>query len=68
MVVDSKDETNFQPKLLLTDRHVSKLRKAFVNNSSVHLKLPKSQLSNTVQLTTILLLRLFPLHRLAKSL
>ena len=65
MVVDSKDESNFQPKLILTDRHVSKLRKAFVNNSSVHLKLPKSQLSNTVQ---ILLLRLFPLHRLPKSL
>ena len=68
MVVDSKDESNFQPKLLLTDRHVSKLRKAFVNNSSVHLKLPNSQLSNTVQLAKILLLRLFPLHRLAKSL
>ena len=31
MVVNSNDETNFPNKLLLTNREVGNLRKAFVN-------------------------------------
>ena len=37
MIVDSNDKTNFPHELLLTDTHVSSIRKAFVNNSSVHI-------------------------------
>ena len=33
MIADSDDESNFPLKLLLTDRQVSKLCKAFANNS-----------------------------------
>ena len=41
---DSNDETNFQHKSLLTDR-LLRLCKAFANNLSVDIKLPKTQLS-----------------------
>ena len=34
VVGDSNDENNFRHKLLLTNTQVSKLRKAFANNSS----------------------------------
>ena len=34
----------------MTDRQVSKVGKAFVNNSSANIKLPKMQLSKIVQL------------------
>ena len=44
VVDDCNDETNFPYKLLLTNTHVSKLRKAFSNNSSVNIKLPKTKL------------------------
>ena len=47
-VVDSNDETNFSPKLLLIDRQVSGLRKTFANNSSANIKLSKTQLSKIV--------------------
>ena len=33
MIADSDNESNFSLKLLLTDRQVSKLCKAFANNS-----------------------------------
>ena len=39
------NETNFPHELLLTNRQVSKLRKAFTNNSSTDIKLSKTQLS-----------------------
>ena len=39
------NETNFPHKLLLTNRQVSNLRKAFTDNSSTDIKLSKSQLS-----------------------
>ena len=39
------NETNFLHKLLLTNRQVSNLRKAFTDNSSTDIKLSKSQLS-----------------------
>ena len=44
VVGDSNDENNFLHKLLLTNTQVSKLRKAFSNNSSANIKLSKIQL------------------------
>ena len=44
VIGDSNDKNNFLHKLLLTNRLVSKLFKAFVNNSSVNIKLLKIQL------------------------
>ena len=41
---DSNDENNFSHKLLLTNIKVSKLRKAFANDSSANIKLSKTQL------------------------
>ena len=38
MIGDSNEETNFSNKLLLTDRQVSKLLKAFANNFSAYIK------------------------------
>ena len=43
------NETNFSHKLLLTNRQVSNLRKAFANHSSADIKLSKTQLSKTIQ-------------------
>ena len=42
VVGESKDENNFPHKLLLTNTQVSKLGKAFTNNSSANIKLSKS--------------------------
>ena len=42
VIWDSNGETNFLLELLLTDRQFSRLRKAFVNNSSENIKLPKT--------------------------
>ena len=41
---------NFPHKLPFVNRQVANLRKAFVNNSSVNIKLSKAQLSKIVQL------------------
>ena len=46
----SNDETNFSHKLLLINTQVSRLRKAFGNNSSADIKLSKTHLSKIVQL------------------
>ena len=43
------NETNFTHKLLLTNRQVSNLRKAFANKSSTDIKLSKAQLSKMIQ-------------------
>ena len=43
------NETNFPHKLLLTNRQVSKLCKAFANHLSANMKLPKTQLSKMIQ-------------------
>ena len=40
------NETNFPHKLLLTNRQVANLQKAFANHSSTDIKLSKTQLSN----------------------
>ena len=44
VVGDSNDEDNFSHRLLLTNTEVSKLRKAFANNSSANIKLSKTVL------------------------
>ena len=44
IVGDSDDANNFPRKLLLTNTQVSRLRKAFANNSSANIKLSKTQL------------------------
>ena len=41
-------ETNFPHKLLLTNRQVSNLRKAFANHLSADIKLQKTQLSKMI--------------------
>ena len=43
------NETNFPHKLLLADRQVANLRKAFDNKSSTDIKLSKTQLSTMIQ-------------------
>ena len=43
------NETNFPHKLLLTNRHVENLRKAFENKSSTDSMLSKTQLSKMIQ-------------------
>ena len=43
-------ETNFLHQLLLTNRQVANIRKAFENNSSIDIKLSKTQLSKMIQL------------------
>ena len=43
------DETKFPHKLLLTNREVENLRKAFANKSSTDINLSKTQLSKMVQ-------------------
>ena len=43
------NETNFPYKLLLSNRQVSNLRKAFVNHLSADIKLSKTQLSKMIQ-------------------
>ena len=44
------NENNFPHQLLLTNRQVSHLRKAFASNSSVDIKLSKTQLPKMMQL------------------
>ena len=49
IIGNSDDETNFSYKLLLANRQVANLLKAFANNSSTHIKLSKTQLSKMIQ-------------------
>ena len=49
MIGNSDDETNFPHKLLLTNRQVANLRKAFANYLSTDIKLSKTQLSKMIQ-------------------
>ena len=43
------DETNFPRKLLLTNKQISNLRKAFADKSSTDTKLSKTRLSKIIQ-------------------
>ena len=47
VVGNSNNETNFSHKLLLTNRQILSLRKAFANHTSVDIKLSKAQLTKT---------------------
>ena len=49
MVGNSNDNTNFPHELLLTNRQVANLRKAFAKNTSTDIKLSKTQLSKMIQ-------------------
>ena len=49
MVTDSNDNTNFPHELLLTNRQVANIRKAFAKNTSIDIKLSKTQLSKMIQ-------------------
>ena len=49
MIGDSNDQANFPYELLLTDRQISSIRKAFSNNSSADIKYSKTQLSKMIQ-------------------
>ena len=49
MVGNSNDNTNFPHELLLTNRQVANIGKAFANHSSTDIKLSKTQLSKMIQ-------------------
>ena len=49
MVTNSNDNTNFPHELLLTNRQVANIRKAFAKNTSSDIKLSKTQLSKMIQ-------------------
>ena len=49
MVGNSNDNTNFPHELLLSNRQVANIRKAFANHSSTDIKLSKTQLSKMIQ-------------------
>ena len=49
MVTNSNDNTNFPHELLLTNRQVANIRKAFAKNASIDIKLSKTQLSKMIQ-------------------
>ena len=49
MVGNSNDNTNFPHELLLTNRQVANIRKAFAKNTSTETKLSKTQLSKMIQ-------------------
>ena len=49
MIGNSDDKTNFPRKLLLTNRQVANLPKAFAKHTSADIKLSKTQLSKMIQ-------------------
>ena len=49
MVGNSNDNTNFPHELLLTNRQVANICKAFAKNTSIDIKLSKTQLSKMIQ-------------------
>ena len=49
MVSNSNDNSNFPHELLLTNRQVANIRKAFAKNTSTDIKLSKTQLSKMIQ-------------------
>ena len=61
MIGDSNNKGNFPHELLLTNRQVSSIRKAFSNNSSLDIKFSKTQLSKMVQSGRFLVKFLGPL-------
>ena len=61
MVGNSNDNTNFPHELLLTNRQVRNIRKAFANHLSTDIKLSKTQLPKMIQSGGFLGRRLGPL-------
>ena len=49
MIGNSGDNTNFPHELLLTNRQVANIRKAFANNLSTDIKFSKAQISKMIQ-------------------
>ena len=49
MVGNTNDNTNFPNELLLTNRQVANIHKAFAKNTSIDIKLSKTQLSKMIQ-------------------
>ena len=49
MIGDSNDKTNFPHELLLTDKQVSSICKAFSNNSLADIKISKTRLSKMIE-------------------
>ena len=68
MIGNSDDNTNFPHELLLTNRQVSNLRKAFSKNILTDIKLSKTQLSKMIQSGGFLGRLLGPLLRTGLSL
>ena len=67
VVSGSEKENNFPHQFLLTDKHVSRRCKDFVNNSLASIKLSKVLLFKMVQLGGVVLpLHLFHLYELGK--
>ena len=56
LIGNSNDENNFQHKLSLDCKQVSKIRKAFANSSSANIKLSKTQLSKIINLENLYLI------------
>ena len=50
IIGDSNDKATFPHELLLTDRQISSIRKAFSDNSAVDIIFSKTQLSKMIQL------------------
>ena len=65
---NSYDVTNFPHQLLLTNREVTNLCKAFANHTSTDIKLSKTQLSKMIQLGGFLGRLLCPLLKTGLSL
>ena len=49
MIGNSNDETNFPLKVLLTNKQVANLRRAFAKHTSTDIKLSKTQLSKMIK-------------------
>ena len=64
MIDNSDDNTNFPHELLLTNRQVANLRKAFAKNTSTDIKLSKTQLSKIIHSGGLLGRLLGPLLRI----
>ena len=64
----SDNETNFLHKLLLTNRQVANIRKAFANYLSTDIKLSKTHLSNIMQSGGFLGILLGPLLKTGSQL
>ena len=68
MIGDSDDKINFPHELLLTNRQVANLCKAFENNLSTDIKLSKTEISKMIQSGVFLGRLLGPLLKTGLSL